>query len=169
MIALVVTLALGFSFPQAFAHVTNNVAHNVQHIIEILSGVRSDVDQIGNMLNAGNYAQAVVLTRHTQVFILGGDEDGNAIVNAIPAAYKGTLHRIDCLLLGTNPDGLQTDNTFVLQSGGVETTVICDSEVEIELDPGDVLIYNCRLIDGAVAHNTECDAELTIWMTLKSS
>lgn len=39
-------LALGFSFPQAFAHVSNNTSHMLQHIYETVAGINTKVDQL---------------------------------------------------------------------------------------------------------------------------
>lgn len=45
-LGLLAVLAVGFSFPQAFAHVTNSTAHMLQHIYEIVTGINTKVDQI---------------------------------------------------------------------------------------------------------------------------
>jgi len=39
-------LAAGFSFPQAFAHVTNSLSHNMNHVMEALGIIDSNVDAI---------------------------------------------------------------------------------------------------------------------------
>jgi hypothetical protein len=45
-IGLLAVLAVGFSFPQASAHITNNVQHVLAHAVELLTGIQSDVDDI---------------------------------------------------------------------------------------------------------------------------
>jgi hypothetical protein len=45
-IGMLAILAAGFSFPQAFAHVSNNTGHMLQHIYEIVTGIDTKVDQL---------------------------------------------------------------------------------------------------------------------------
>jgi hypothetical protein len=51
-IGLMAVLAVGFSFPQAFAHVTTSLTHNVQHILGALSALQSDVDSMQSDIEA---------------------------------------------------------------------------------------------------------------------
>lgn len=50
-IALMAILAVGFAFPQASAHVTNSVSHNVQHILDAIAGVDSDIATINTKVD----------------------------------------------------------------------------------------------------------------------
>ena len=45
-IGLLAVLAVGFSFPQAFAHVTTSLTHNVGHILTAIAQVQDDIDDI---------------------------------------------------------------------------------------------------------------------------
>ena len=45
-IGLAAILALVLTTPQASAHVTTNLAHNVQHILDEIASLRSDVDSL---------------------------------------------------------------------------------------------------------------------------
>ena len=45
-IGLAAILAVGFSFPQAFAHITSTVPHAFQHILDALAPLQADVDNL---------------------------------------------------------------------------------------------------------------------------
>ncbi|HXV46621.1 MAG TPA: hypothetical protein VD736_08110 [Nitrososphaera sp.] len=45
-IGLLAVLAVGFSFPQAFAHVTSNVPHAFQHVLDALAPLQEDINDI---------------------------------------------------------------------------------------------------------------------------
>lgn len=49
-------LAVGFSFPQASAHITNNMAHGFQHILDALSVLQSDVDDIQEKVSVDQHS-----------------------------------------------------------------------------------------------------------------
>ncbi|MGH9876976.1 MAG: hypothetical protein ACREBU_04815 [Nitrososphaera sp.] len=69
-IGLLAILAVGFSVPQAFAHVTNSLAHNVGHIIDALTDLQSDVTDImakTDNLPSDPASESAVGTEHTVV------------------------------------------------------------------------------------------------------
>jgi hypothetical protein len=45
-IGLMAVLAVGFSFPQAFAHVTSDMKHGVEHVIALLNNIDTKVTAI---------------------------------------------------------------------------------------------------------------------------
>jgi uncharacterized protein YoxC len=45
-IGLLAVLAVGFSFPEAFAHVTNNISHTMTHVLDAIAALQSDVDSV---------------------------------------------------------------------------------------------------------------------------
>ena len=45
-------LAVGVSFPQAFAHVTNNLSHNVAHILDAISAINGNVSDVQDSVDA---------------------------------------------------------------------------------------------------------------------
>jgi len=50
-LGLVAVLAVGFSFPQASAHITNSLSHNVGHILDAIAALQSDVNGIETDVN----------------------------------------------------------------------------------------------------------------------
>jgi hypothetical protein len=51
-IGLMAILALGFSFPQAFAHVTTDMKHGLEHVIALLNGINTKVTDIQQKVTA---------------------------------------------------------------------------------------------------------------------
>ena len=51
-IGLLAVLAVGFSFPQAFAHVTNNLSHNVEHVLAAVAALQASVDSVQTDVNS---------------------------------------------------------------------------------------------------------------------
>ncbi|WP_415280660.1 hypothetical protein [Candidatus Nitrososphaera sp. FF02] len=51
-IGLMAVLAVGFSFPQAFAHVTSDMKHGVEHVIALLNGINTKVTDIQEKVTA---------------------------------------------------------------------------------------------------------------------
>ena len=45
-IGLIAILAVGFTFPQAFAHMTSNLSHNIGHIVDLLNAIQGDTSAI---------------------------------------------------------------------------------------------------------------------------
>ena len=51
-IGALVILAVGVSFPQAFAHVTNSLSHNVGHILAAIATLSGDVSDVQDSVDA---------------------------------------------------------------------------------------------------------------------
>jgi hypothetical protein len=50
-IGLMAILALGFSFPQAFAHVTSDMKHGIEHVIALLTDIQTKVTGIKTVVD----------------------------------------------------------------------------------------------------------------------
>jgi hypothetical protein len=65
ILGLMAVLAVGFSIPQAFAHVTNNTQHVLQHIYNFVDGIEAKT----NNLPSDPASNTVVNTRATQASV----------------------------------------------------------------------------------------------------
>jgi hypothetical protein len=71
-IALMAVLAVGFSFPQAFAHVTSSLTHNFGHVLDAVNAIKSDIGAIKaktNNLPTDPASNSVVNTRSSQTSV----------------------------------------------------------------------------------------------------
>lgn len=86
-------LAVGFSFPQAFAHVTNNASHNLIHVLEALELLQADVDDIQNDL--GDVKTAVGNTKSIKLDTSLSPEFGDVVLVLLPPepgkTYSGQI------------------------------------------------------------------------------
>jgi hypothetical protein len=106
-IGLMAVLAVGFSFPQAFAHVTSDMKHGVEHVIALLNAIKAKTDT----LPSDPASNTVVNTRASQ-----------ASVDALSSSTTSlkTLELRKDLPAGPYPhrEGfvLRCDSTFVVYS-----------------------------------------------------
>lgn len=140
-------------------------------IDEKVAGIDANVTAIDSNLADGKYGQLVVLTRHPQPFIAADDSDhtGFDTVTRIPDGQEGVLHRTDCNFYGSDPPGLGTSNRVFLERGGVEAEFqLCSLANPVDLEPGDLIRYECEI--ATVPHpDASCDAEISLWMTLRNT
>jgi len=61
-LGLMAVLALGFSFPQAFAHVTSDMKHGIEHVIALLNGIDTKVTDIQAKVNSGTSGLQAIKT-----------------------------------------------------------------------------------------------------------
>ena len=68
-VGLMAILALGFSFPQAYAHVTSDMKHGVEHVIALLTDIQTKVTGIKSTVDTN--LDAKVSSRATQSSVDG--------------------------------------------------------------------------------------------------
>ena len=68
-VGLMAILALGFSFPQAYAHVTSDMKHGVEHVIALLTDIQTKVTGIKSTVDTN--LDAKVSSRATQTSVDG--------------------------------------------------------------------------------------------------
>lgn len=86
-IGLMAVLALGFSFPQAFAHVTSDVRHNFQDLVNLVVGIDTKVSAIKAKTDTN--LDATVSSRATQTSVDGLQGDVDALQTAVAAIGSG--------------------------------------------------------------------------------
>jgi hypothetical protein len=139
-IGLMAMLAVGFSFPQAFAHITTSLSHNVGHLLEVLNAIRTDVGAIKaktDNLPTDPASNTLVNTRSSQASV----DDLQADVDAVKAQTDNIpTDPADQSLIDAQLAGIQSDTDDIqtsiadLELGAAEPKTI---NVDLELSVAD--------------------------------
>jgi hypothetical protein len=172
-------LAIGFAFPQASAHITNSLSHNVGHILEAIGGVGTDVGELSTSvgevgeavtgvqetLNTGDYSQIQVVTVSNEELIFQGQAfDETFLSLTVPHGLEGKL--LACDIRGsTEPEGGMLFITFETELN--DDAVFCGDNMDVTLNPGDSISVTVNPPDPAVGTDIAVKMELTAWMQLR--
>lgn len=100
-IGLMAILALGFSFPQAFAHVTSNMQHGMEHAIALLTDIQTKVTGIKSTVDTN--LDAKVSSRATQTSVNSLQSDVDALQSAVAGIGSGGSSS-NCVTIDVNRD-----------------------------------------------------------------
>ena len=67
-------LAVGFSFPQAFAHVTADMKHGVEHVIALLNAIKAKTDNLPSDPASQTAVENAMFTQVVRSDFSGGGE-----------------------------------------------------------------------------------------------
>ena len=96
-VGLMAILALGFSFPQAYAHVTSDMKHGVEHVIALLTDIQTKVTGIKSTVDTN--LDAKVSSRATQTSVDGINTkvtNIETIVGGLGSGDAALLESIKC-------------------------------------------------------------------------
>jgi hypothetical protein len=100
-IGLMAVLALGFSFPQAFAHVTSDMKHGLEHVIALLTDIQTKVTGIKSTVDTN--LDAKVSSRATQTSVNSLQSDVDALQSAVAGIGSGGSGS-NCVTIDVNRD-----------------------------------------------------------------
>jgi hypothetical protein len=153
-IGLMAVLAVGFSFPQAFAHVTTSLTHNVQHILTAISALQSEVDGLESDIEAladgvENIDSKIEATSNVKSFttVLDASNDEFVILEAsssVSAAVVSGTVRFEASGVTEN----DTNLTFLCDSGGEGS--LQDGQYEYHVSCEKIWIQVSGLTDDSV-------------------
>ena len=176
---LMAVLVIGLTFPQASAHITNSLSHNVGHILEAIGGVGTDVGELNTAvgevgdavagiqetLNTGDYSQIQVITVSNEELIFQGQAFEETFLSfTVPHGLEGKL--LACDLGGsTEPDNGFLFITFETELNG--DGINCGDNMDVTLNPGDSISVTVNPPDPAIGTDLLVKMELTAWMQLR--
>lgn len=102
-IALMGILATGFLVPQAYAHVTSNIQHNLEHVVNFLTGLDTKVTAIKAKTDTN--LDATVSSRATQTSVDGLQTTANTIntkIDNLPSSSGSSEFKTIRTLIHTN-------------------------------------------------------------------
>jgi hypothetical protein len=177
---LMAVLAIGFTFPQASAHITNSLSHNVAHILEAIGGVGTGVGEVNTAvgevgdavadvqeaLNTGDYSQIQVITVSNEEEIFQGQAfDETFLSFTVPHGLEGKL--LACQFNSST----EPDSGFLFISIDIELNdddaFTCSNNMDVTLNPGDRISVTVNPPDPAIGTDIVIKMELTAWMQLR--
>jgi hypothetical protein len=87
-------------------------------------------------------------------------------VTAISDGQEGVLQHTDCTLFGSDTGGSTENRVFLQRSGEEVEFSLCNIIGTFDLEPGDRIEYECRIV--APHPGSHCEIEVTLWMTLRN-
>lgn len=180
-IGLLAILAVGFSFPQAFAHVTSSVSHNVTHILDALAVIDSNVDDIkaqtdnlpadpASSTDISNAVADIGATQSVRIDVTVNPADGDTqIITLIPSESgktfsgvvsmrfnpqtTGNVETLFCNTIGANEVILADTSSFVDFSGSFACSKLTLALVDLSDGTDDPALN----VSGAVQYTTSSD------------
>jgi hypothetical protein len=78
-IGLMAVLAVGFSFPQAFAHITSDMKHGVEHVIALLNAIKAKTDNLPSDPASQSAVEKAIPTQVVTAFVASNEEISDTV------------------------------------------------------------------------------------------